>query len=99
MNTLSRTELKKSFRNIVDIYGLSVNSHIHTEQELISTVAQSLSRYDKIYVIFAYGCFMVTTSRISFSMAHDYIFIGSVSASDWYTPAQLLALREAYICY
>ena len=95
MKTLTREEVKKAFKEIVEKYGKPKAGEIYCEEQLISEIIQSLSCYDETNITYEYGEFKVSPSiAILSKYAPDHKFIGTVKIDEWFTKGQIKALHE-----
>lgn len=95
MKTLTREEVKKAFKEIVEKHGIPKAGAIYCKEELISAIIRNLSTYDETNIIYENGEFKVLSSiSILRRYAPDYKFIGTVKAKEWFTKKQIKALHE-----
>ena len=100
MKTLSRQEVRKAYREIVEKYGKPTNGDIYCEEQLISAIASNLCAFDETNITFEYGAFEVSPSlSIKNEYAPDHTFIGTVRNREWYTQEQLKAMHEIAFGY
>lgn len=100
MKRLSRVDVEKAYNEIVDLYGVLKKGKIHCLNQLMSEIVNGLSAYNEVNIIYEFGQLYVTTSlALQAVYAPDYKFIGIISAFDWFTSDQLLALHELAFGY
>ena len=100
MKTLSRIEVKKAFKEIVEKYGKLKKGDIYCEEQLISAIVSDLSAYDETYITFEDGRF-VTSPNVYMCKEHaeDKVYIGKVKKEEWFTKEQIKALHELAFGY
>ena len=100
MKTLSRQEVKKAYREIVEKYGRPTGGEVYCEDQLMQAIARDLCAFDETNITFEHGAFSVSPSLSVVSRyAPDHTFIGTVRAKEWYTQEQLKALHEVAFGY
>lgn len=100
LKTLSRQEVRKAYREIVEKYGKPQSGDIYCEEQLISKIASDLCAFDETNITFEYGVLEVSPNLSVVSRyAPDHTFVGTVKAKEWYTQEQLKALHEVAFGY
>ena len=100
MKYLSRVNVQKSYREIVDLYGEPKKGKIHCLDQLMAEIVNALSAFDEVYLIYEYDEFHVSTGiALQAVYAPDFHFIGTIKADDWFTRDQLRALHELAFGY
>lgn len=100
MKTLSRVEVKKAFREIVEKYGKPESGGIYCEEQLISAIVNVLSAYDEANITYEYGRLQVSPNiSIVSKYADDHTFIGTVLKDEWFTKERIKALHELAFGY
>ena len=95
MKTLTRQEVKKAFKEIVEKYGNPRAGEIYCEDQLISAIVKNLTTYDETNITYENGKFEVSPGiAILKEYAPDYEVIGKVKVNEWFTKEQIKALHE-----